>query len=124
MQLTQELPDHPYVLRAADGTAARVNDRILRASFILTPQRLIEDWSPRDPHLLAPADLQPLLDTDPELVVLGTGARQVFPPPAALAACLTRGIGIEAMNNASAARTFHILAAEGRRVTAAFILPG
>ncbi len=124
MQLTQELPDPAYLLRAADGTHARVNDRVLQSSFILTPDRLIEDWPPRDPRALRPDDLRPLLDTDPELIVLGTGARQVFPAPATLAACLSRGIGIEAMSNAAAARTFHVLASEGRRVTAAFILPG
>ena len=41
-----------------------------------------------------------------------------------MAACLTRGIGIEVMDNAAAARTFNVLATEGRRVLAAFLLPG
>jgi uncharacterized protein len=38
-----------------------------------------------------------------------------------MAACLTRGIGIEIMDNAAAARTFNVLAGEGRRVVAAFV---
>ena len=59
------------------------------------------------------------LDT---LTVLGTGGRQVFPPAAVLAACLSRGIGIEVMANAAAARTFHVLAGEGRKVVAAMLL--
>ena len=37
---------------------------------------------------------------------------------------LSRGIGLEAMDNAAAGRTFNLLAAEGRRVIAAFLLPG
>jgi len=41
---------------------------------------------------------------------------------AALAACLTRGIGIEAMDNAAAARTYNVLAGEGRRVVVAMLL--
>jgi len=45
-----------------------------------------------------------------------------FPAPAVMAACLTRGIGIEVMDNAAAARTFNLLANEGRRVIAAFLL--
>ncbi|WP_312707201.1 MTH938/NDUFAF3 family protein, partial [Stenotrophomonas sp.] len=49
---------------------------------------------------------------------------QVFPPAAVMAACLTRGIGLEVMNNPAAARTFNILASEGRKVAAAFILTG
>ena len=56
-------------------------------------------------------------------MLLGTGARQVFPPAAALAACLRRGVGIEVMSNAAAARTYTVLAGEGRRVVAGFLFP-
>jgi uncharacterized protein len=63
-----------------------------------------------------------LLALEPALVLLGSGARQRFPAPAVLAACLTRGIGIEVMDNAAAARTFNLLAGEGRRVVAGFLL--
>lgn len=41
-----------------------------------------------------------------------------------LAACLTRGIGLEAMTNSAAARTYNVLASEGRRVALAMVLPG
>ena len=57
------------------------------------------------------------------LVLLGTGANQVFPPAASLAACLRRGVGIEVMSNAAAARTYTVLAGEGRRVVAGFLFP-
>jgi uncharacterized protein len=39
-----------------------------------------------------------------------------------LAAFLKRGIGVETMDNGAAARTWDILAGEGRNVVAAFIL--
>ena len=35
---------------------------------------------------------------------------------------VTRGIGLETMTNAAAARTFNVLASEGRRVVAGFVL--
>ena len=41
-----------------------------------------------------------------------------------MAACLRRGIGMEVMTNAAAARTFSVLASEGRQVVAGFMLPG
>ena len=122
MQLTHELPDYAYTLRSADGRSAKVNDRLLGASFILAPDHLIEDWPVRDSATLAPEDFALLLALNPELVLLGTGERQVFPPAAAMAACLTRGVGIEVMTNAAAARTFNVLAGEGRRVVAGFLL--
>lgn len=124
MQLTLENPDFRYLLRGADGASALVNERRLERSFILSPAQLIEDWAPGDVTRLQPADLEPALALAPAVLLLGTGERLRFPAPAVLAACLTRGVGIEAMDNAAAARTFNVLASEGRRVVAAFLLAG
>lgn len=122
MQLNLERPDYRYYLRGADGTAALVNDRRLSRSFVIAPDALLEDWPVADPRSMDAADLEPLLALQPELVVLGTGVGQVFPPAAVLAACLQRGIGIEVMTNAAAARTYSVLAGEGRRVVAGFVI--
>jgi len=124
MLLVEEKPDFEFYLRGADGREAWVNDRRLVRSFIVSPSRLIEDWPVPNPDSLVEATLAPLLSLAPEVVLLGTGARQAFPPPAAMAAFLTRGIGIECMANAAAARTYDVLAGEGRQVVAGFILPG
>ena len=122
MHLNLENPDHEFFLRGADGRVALVNDRRIERSFVLAPNRLIEDWPASDVRALSIDDLAPLLELQPELIVLGCGASQAFPPPATLAACLSRGIGLESMTNAAAARTFNVLAGEGRRVVAGFVL--
>ena len=122
MQLNLEHPDHEFLLRRADGSQALVNDRHLTSSFIVSPDKLIEAWPVRDPRALSAADLEPVLALDPEVVLLGTGGHQIFPPAAVMAACLSRGVGLEVMNNAAAARTFNVLAGEGRRVVAGFVL--
>lgn len=124
MQLNLEHPDHEFVLRSADGVSARVNDRQLNASFVLSPNRLVDDWAVHDVKAMTPQDLEPVLSLDPEVILLGSGAAQKFPPAAVMAACLSRGVGLETMTNAAAARTFNILAGEGRRVVAAFVLAG
>ncbi len=122
MQLNLERPDYTWYLRGADGDHALVNDRVLRKSFVISPETLIEDWPVTDATMLESSLLEPLLALQPELVLLGTGATQVFPPPSVLAACLTRGLGIEVMTNAAAARTYSVLAGEGRRVVAGFVI--
>ena len=122
MQLTLERPDHAYVLRSADGACALVNDRRLTSSFILAPDALIEDWPAAAIGLLTPELLRPLLELEPQVIVLGSGERQAFAPAITQAACLQAGVGFEVMNNAAAARTFNILAGEGRRVVAGFIV--
>ncbi|MGO1068577.1 Mth938-like domain-containing protein [Lysobacter sp. CA199] len=122
MLLTLENPDHEFFLRGADGQAALVNQRRLERSFILAPNQLIEDWAVGGARTLSIEELEPLFALEPELIVLGCGATQAFPPAATLAACLRRGVGLESMTNAAAARTFNVLAGEGRRVVAGFVL--
>ncbi len=123
MQLTQELPDYTYALKSADGRSARVNDLVLEHSFILMPDQLVREWpAGSDAAALQPGQMIPVLELQPALVLLGTGTRQVFPSVEVMAAFLTRGIGIEVMDNAAAARTYNVLASEGRRVAAAFLL--
>lgn len=124
MQLNLEHPEHEFVLRAADDASARVNERQLHASFVLSPNRLVDDWPVRDVKAMTPQDLEQMLALDPEVILLGSGAAQKFPPAAVMAACLSRGVGLETMTNAAAARTFNILAGEGRRVVAAFVIAG
>ena len=123
MQLHFERPDYTWALRGADGTHVLVNDRAIHRSCVVSPDTLLEDWPVTDARAMQPADLDPLLALQPELVLLGTGASQVFPPAVVLAACLGRGIGLEVMTNAAAARTYSVLAGEGRRVVAGFLLP-
>jgi len=60
----------------------------------------------------------------PEVVLLGTGARATFPPQRVLGEFLRRGIGLETMDNAAAARTFNVLVGEGRQAVGVFLLPG
>ena len=123
MQLHFERPDYAWTLRGADGTHVLVNERALTRSCVVSPDTLLEDWPVADAATMVPSDLEQLLALGPELVLLGTGARQVFPPADVLAGCLGRGIGLEVMTNAAAARTYTVLAGEGRRVVAGFLLP-
>lgn len=117
-------PDHAIAILAVREDAVALNDRTLTTSFYLSPHAVHEHWPARAAAALTPADLAGPLAENPEVILLGTGARQVFPPAAVLAACLSRGIGIEVMDNHAAARTFAILASERRRVVAAFVLNG
>jgi len=123
MQLTLENPDFRYFLRGVNAEGILVNERRMTRSFVLAPDHL-DEWSPRQASELTAGDMAPLLALAPSVVILGTGPRLTFPAQDVLAACLTRGIGIEVMDNAAAARTFNVLATEGRKVVAGFLLIG
>lgn len=122
MQLVENPSGGMLFVRHCSSDRIVVVDRVLEHSFMLTPEQLIEAWPVTDATQLESAHAQSLLALAPEVVLLGTGSQQRFPPAAFSAEFLTRGIGIEPMDNAAAARTFNVLAAEGRRVIAAFML--
>jgi uncharacterized protein len=124
VQLSQENPDFSFVLRGTTPTTVLVNQQSLDASFVLAADRLLENWGPASVDELEPSHMETLLALSPSVAILGTGPRQRFPSPAVMAAMLTRGVGLEVMDNAAAARTFNVLATEGRKVVAAFLLPG
>jgi uncharacterized protein len=55
------------------------------------------------------------------LLLLGTGAAQVFAPRALKRTIEAAGIALEAMATGAAARTYNVLLAEGRPVGAALL---
>jgi uncharacterized protein len=56
-----------------------------------------------------------------EFVLLGTGLTQGLPPRAVRDGLRAAGIGLEFMSTEAAARTYNVVASEGRRVAAALI---
>jgi len=110
-----------YLVQAYGPEGIRVGGRVLTCSLILTPEQIVEDWGPRRIADLDPGHLQTLIALSPEVIVLGTGAVQVFPDPALYFAVLQRRIGCEVMDTGAACRTYNILVAEGRRVAAALL---
>jgi len=122
VELNLERPDDFLFVRKADAHAVTVVDRAFTRSLILTRRKVVEDWAVSDIGGMTPAHIEPILALEPDVVLLGTGARQRFPSQEVLAAFLERGIGVEVMDNSAAARTWDILAGEGRNVVAAFIL--
>ncbi len=59
-----------------------------------------------------------ILALDPELVLLGTGPRQIFPAAAFRARFLSAGHRFRSHGYGAACRTFNVLVAEQRRVVA------
>lgn len=123
MSLLRQDPDGTHFVRRCEAGRVVLDDRELTRSFLLSLDRVVEDWPVPTIDALDAASVDAALALGPEVVLLGTGSRQRFPAAAILARFLTRGVGVEVMDNAAAARTFNVLAAEGRRAVAAFMLP-
>jgi uncharacterized protein len=68
--------------------------------------------------------IEQLLAYQPEIILLGTGSKTVFPEPEAMVLCAQDGIGLEVMDSASACRTYNVLLSEEREIVAGLLLPG
>ncbi|MDZ7809797.1 MAG: Mth938-like domain-containing protein [Arhodomonas sp.] len=122
MKLTEERGDGSYRIRGYDAGRIVVNETSYTTSLVLAPEALDAQWPPQRFEELAREHFDPVLALEPEVVLLGTGETQRFPSRAVMLAVLERGIGMEVMDTAAACRTYNILMAEGRRVTAALLL--
>ena len=71
---------------------------------------------------LTAAHFDELAQDAPDVVILGTGARQRFVHPRLITSLSSRHIGVESMDNGAACRTYNVLMGEGRKVTLALIL--
>ncbi|MBN8888595.1 MAG: hypothetical protein J0I77_22975 [Rudaea sp.] len=124
MQLTEQRIEQQLFVRKADATSVVVVDRAFATSLLLSATEAVTEFAPRTVDQLDEAAIEKILALKPEVVLLGTGARAVFPSQAVLGAFLKRGIGLETMDNAAVARTFNVLIGEGRKAVAVFLLPG
>jgi uncharacterized protein len=92
-------------------------------ALLVQPEAPVEAWPVERFESLAEADFDRVLALQPEVVLLGTGARQRFPHPRLTARLMAAGIGVEAMDSGAACRTYNILMTEGRKVLLAVLLP-
>jgi uncharacterized protein len=123
VSLQQQLPEAGPRVRWVRPDAVGVGDIAVAHSLLLHPQGWAA-WAPTRIDEIDATALDVVLAQDPELVLIGTGRRQRFLAPKLQVTLLQRGIGLECMDNAAAARTFNLLADEGRRVVAAMLLGG
>lgn len=112
----------PMTIRAVADGEVRIGDQVYRETVAVTATGIVEDWRPTPVADLTPDDLEPVLQQAPDVLVLGTGARNEFAPQQVLFALARRGIGLEVMDTKAAARTFNVLAGEGRNVAAVLYL--
>ncbi len=122
MKFTLQTPSSSNLVHACSETEIRVREHVIRASVILTETEIVFDWPPACIEELSLLHLQAALRLNPELILLGTGTRQVFPDARVIAAVQAAGVGFEVMDTRAACRTYNILVQEGRKVAAALIV--
>jgi uncharacterized protein len=121
MKLHLQAPSSNIVTGSGPGWV-RVGQTEYRSNIVLLPDAIVEGWAPNGFAALQEPDFASLLAYEPEMVLLGTGARQQFVHPRLLQALAAARVGVETMDTRAACRTFNILVAEDRRVAAALVV--
>jgi uncharacterized protein len=109
-------------IRRVTNGAIVIGDQSFTETIALTPDGLVEGFESPPLADLDISHFALLLETGPELVLLGTGSRNLFPPRELTFAFARHHVGLEVMDTAAAARTFNLLAGEGRRLGAVLYL--
>jgi len=121
MDLTLEHPGDHLFIRSASAEGIRVVDDIYTGSIILSSDRVISDWTVTQPDEFTESLLDPIMQLEPEIVLIGTGSKQLFLPPELMMYFYRRGTGFEVMTTDAACRTFNVLVSERRKVVAALL---
>lgn len=122
MKFTRELSGNVNVVRAYQPGSVRIGEHIVSQSCLFNATQLLADWPPRAIAELSVAHFDAAFAWEPEIILLGTGERQEFPPREIYTAILARGIGFEVMDTGAACRTYNVLVSEDRRVVAGLII--
>lgn len=99
-----------------------VNQQRHSNSIFLMPRGPVRAWPVARFADLSASALADLTGETMEMLLLGTGPRQHFLPPAWLQPFLQRSVGVEVMASPAACRTYNILMAENRSIALALMI--
>ena len=99
----------------------QVSGKLYQHSVIVTPESCAP-WQVGRIEELQSEHFRSIIEHTPDILLLGTGETQQFPPVQHYAELLSLGIGVEIMHSAAAASTYNLLLNEKRDVIAAIIV--
>jgi len=122
LKLHADPPSASNTVTAYGAGFIEINRIRYETALRLVPDQPAQAWDVPAFEALRAEDFESFLSYQPELVLLGTGARLRFPHPRLVEVLGRARIGLEVMDTQAACRTYNILVGEGRRVLAALLL--
>lgn len=123
MDLTQQPPGGQNHIQSVSEHEIRVAGVNYSRPLIVSAEFLINDWPVENAREIRQEHFDVILELNPEVVLIGTGQKQLFLSPELLMPFYRHGIGVEMMNTQAACRTFNVLISDNRKVTAALLPP-
>lgn len=122
MDVTPLIPEGRQIIQGYGADGFRVSGKSYDSAILVSPTETVR-WSASSFAALSENDFAVLAERSSEIdvVLLGSGARSGFFPPALRAALKNKGLSVDVMDTGAACRTYNVLMAEGRRVVAALL---
>jgi uncharacterized protein len=118
MQLNKHA-DHAFAIQAVEANGLKIGNQLREAPFAVSARGVQTEFAAKKLPMFcdfALSDVELVLSAKPEVVLLATGAKMQFPSAQIRAGFLSRGIGVEVMDNRTAAYTYNVLLQEHREV--------
>jgi uncharacterized protein len=122
MKFAEDHNNAHYKIDGYESTGININGRLFDQPLVLSPMEFIEHWTPQNMSELNPEHLDEIFAMKPEVILLGTGEKQIFPRNEIMRRFAQEKIGYEIMTTQAACRTFNILMSEDRNVVAGFFM--
>ncbi len=120
MQINLETADI-HAIRSYSESQIKIGETLYQSSLIVSRDEIITPWLIQSLKELNETSLEPLLQFQPEIIIIGHQQTGVMAPIAIMQHLSKLRIGIECMSIGAASRTFNLLLSEHRAVVAGFI---
>jgi len=122
MKLHLTTAENNHLITGYGEDFIEINKKRYEKSLIVLANQLILDWNVTTFAALTAEHFAGILEINPEVLLLGTGAKHQFLHPKLAKNLIEKGIPIECMTTAAACRTYNILMSEDRNVAAALLI--
>jgi len=122
MKFTEHRDSNIFAVKHYEPGYVKVNNLTFHKSCFITQFTTESEWPCDSVENLTIEHLEQLLESQAEVIILGTGEKQIFPEPKLFAYCAAKGVGLEVMANDAACRTYNVLTTEDREVLLALIM--
>ncbi|MGC9385361.1 MAG: Mth938-like domain-containing protein [Hydrogenovibrio sp.] len=122
MKFTEHRDSNILTVKQYRPGLVKINEFEIDSSCFLSQHELNSDWNCPSLDALDENHLKALFALKPDVIILGTGERQIFPDPSLFRFCAQNGIGLEVMDNAAACRTYNVLTTEDRNIVLGLIM--
>ncbi|MDP3704482.1 MAG: MTH938/NDUFAF3 family protein [Legionellaceae bacterium] len=121
MEIQLESPD-PHAVQSYTDTSITVNGVLYQNSIIISKDTIQTAWPVHSVLELCEKNITPLLDHNPEIILIGHSEVGKQIPISVVSFLANRRIGIECMTMGAACRTFNVLLSESRAVVLGYVM--